>query len=182
MEHFTLYKGKRVKLKVATKDNTLDGWEYIERIGINSGVYIIAKIRSTDQFILIRQFRPALNQYCTAFPAGMQDEGESPTETAIREFHEETGYTLYAKIPLIILGPYASCAGLTSEVNYVCYGYVDEIIGKQDQVLTSTEAIHGLEVFEVYTSDFESYLKGDHGILDVKTAAHLKEIWYNDPY
>ncbi|MBN2313787.1 MAG: NUDIX hydrolase [Sedimentisphaerales bacterium] len=60
---------------------------------INSPDGVIMLVMTCDEkMILVRQFRPALNQYTLEFPSGFINEGESPQEAARRELKEETGY------------------------------------------------------------------------------------------
>ena len=54
-------------------------------------VTVVALSRD-DRFILVRQFRPAVEGYTLEFPAGHLDAGESPKDSANRELIEETGY------------------------------------------------------------------------------------------
>jgi ADP-ribose pyrophosphatase len=42
--------------------------------------------------LLQKQFRPALGKVTVESPSGLVDAGESPSQTAVRELHEETGY------------------------------------------------------------------------------------------
>lgn len=42
-------------------------------------------------YLLIREFRYALNSWCISFPAGLIEPGETIGECADRELHEETG-------------------------------------------------------------------------------------------
>ncbi len=41
---------------------------------------------------LVRQFRPAIDQFILEAPAGLMDHDENPGQTALRECEEETGY------------------------------------------------------------------------------------------
>jgi ADP-ribose pyrophosphatase len=50
----------------------------------------------TEEIILVKQFRPALNQYTLEFPSGFIDEAETPEEAAARELYEETGFVCRA--------------------------------------------------------------------------------------
>ena len=61
------------------------------RINSPDGVIILA-VTETDEIILVKQFRPALNQYTLEFPSGAINESEFPQEAAARELYEETGF------------------------------------------------------------------------------------------
>lgn len=65
------------------------------RINSPDGVIIFA-MTETDEIILVKQFRPALNQYTLEFPSGFINELESPQEAAARELYEETGFVCRA--------------------------------------------------------------------------------------
>ena len=52
----------------------------------------IVPVTGSGEVILIRQFRPAVNNYVIEFPAGLNDKGEELEEAARRELREETGY------------------------------------------------------------------------------------------
>jgi len=61
------------------------------RINSPDGVIILA-MTETDEIILVKQFRPAINQYTLEFPSGAINESESPQEAAVRELYEESGF------------------------------------------------------------------------------------------
>ncbi|KAK4187535.1 NUDIX hydrolase domain-like protein [Podospora australis] len=44
--------------------------------------------------LIVIQYRPPLDAYTVEWPAGLIDEGESVEEAAVREFKEETGFTV----------------------------------------------------------------------------------------
>ena len=56
-----------------------------------SAVVIWCTIRSTGEWVLVRQFRPPAWCDVLEFPAGLIDPGEDAAETAVRELWEETG-------------------------------------------------------------------------------------------
>ena len=54
----------------------------------------VAVVATTEsgEFVLVRQFRPALDRPTLEIPSGQVDEGEAPEHAARRELLEETGY------------------------------------------------------------------------------------------
>ena len=65
------------------------------RINSPNAIIILAQTEM-HKIILVRQFRPALNQHTLEFPSGFIDESESPEEAAARELYEEAGYVCTA--------------------------------------------------------------------------------------
>lgn len=56
---------------------------------------------SEGDFILVRQYRRGLDDFCLEFPAGAFDEGEDFALGMLRELSEETGYTSNNQIQLL---------------------------------------------------------------------------------
>jgi ADP-ribose pyrophosphatase len=57
----------------------------------NDYVSILARTKSKN-FLLVKQFRPAINKFTLEIPGGLVDIGEKPLTAAKRELKEETGY------------------------------------------------------------------------------------------
>lgn len=54
---------------------------------------VLVLARTVDsQWILVKQFRPAMRESTLEIPAGSIDQNETPHEAAVRELFEETGY------------------------------------------------------------------------------------------
>lgn len=53
---------------------------------------LVLAFTGKEEVILVRQFRPALNNYTLELPSGSVGAGESPKDAAVRELYEETGY------------------------------------------------------------------------------------------
>ncbi|VDM44857.1 unnamed protein product [Toxocara canis] len=77
---------------------TLRSYESVHRNSRAKGndvdaAYIIAKlfIGSKQYFILIKEYRIPVAQFCLAFPHGMVNEGETTADAGVRELLEETG-------------------------------------------------------------------------------------------
>ncbi|KAJ9058913.1 ADP-ribose diphosphatase, variant 2 [Entomophthora muscae] len=74
-------------------------WEFVRRNRHTSSTVDAVDILATltkkdmpDSIILVAQYRPAIQQICVEFPAGLIDPEESVFSAAKRELLEETGY------------------------------------------------------------------------------------------
>jgi len=67
-------------------------------------VCVIA-VTGDSEFVLVRQYRPAVSATCLEFPSGHVDPGETPEQAARRELLEETGYRAGRLEPLGVLAP-----------------------------------------------------------------------------
>lgn len=74
--------------------------------------YVAILAMTPDGYIpIVRQFRPALEQFTWELPAGMMDQGEDPLAACQRELLEETGYPARN---ITLLGTTAPCSGRLS--------------------------------------------------------------------
>lgn len=81
------------------------------------GVGVLARTpRKT--WLLVRQYRKALDHEVLEMVAGMREPGESPEESARRELEEETGYTVGTLLPL---GQSFASPGYTDEIVTLFY-------------------------------------------------------------
>lgn len=117
--HSTYYVASRAKtteaLKISTKKNTADGVI----------VYAVYKDEGeTEKVVLIRQYRPAIDDYIYEFPAGLVDEGESFKQAGARELKEETGLDFKpVHASDMFCKPYFTTVGMTDESCGTVYGY-----------------------------------------------------------
>ncbi len=109
-----LYKGTWLSLKKAVytgRDSERIEWESVERNNHSCSFGIIAKLIPSCRYILIKQFRQAIDNYVIALPAGIVDPGnlEKNLRDAciLQELKEETGYTgmLTGESPILKLNP-----------------------------------------------------------------------------
>ncbi len=107
----TLWEGQYLRTSLVTyidRDGTQHTWEAYDRPGI-SGIVVIVPITSDRKVVLIRQFRPAIEDYVIELPAGLNDQDESPANCARRELEEETGYRA-STVESLVSGPYSAAA------------------------------------------------------------------------
>ncbi|MCC5845107.1 MAG: NUDIX hydrolase [Verrucomicrobia bacterium] len=89
------------------------------------GVGVLARTpRGT--WLLVRQFRKALDREVLEMVAGMREPGESAEQSARRELEEETGYTAKSMIPL---GESFASPGYTDEIVTLFYAETDAVPG-----------------------------------------------------
>lgn len=115
IEKQTAWEGKFIRTVLLTyRDHAglLRNWEAVERVNCH-GITIVVPITKQGEFILIRQFRPVLDNFVIEFPAGLNNAGENAINTAGRELIEETGYTS-EDLVLLAEGPVSS--GMSTEI------------------------------------------------------------------
>lgn len=69
-----------------------DGHTFFREVVLHDEAAVIVPRLDDNRFILVRQFRHAINQVIYEFPAGMIDPNEDVLVAAKRELAEETGY------------------------------------------------------------------------------------------
>ena len=93
----------------------------------------ILALTPDGRIVLVKQFRPTVEQTTLEIPSGTVDPGESPAQTAARELREETGYQA-ASLELIV-PPMAPDTGRLANRMW-CYLARDvEPVENKDEVL-----------------------------------------------
>lgn len=84
------------KGKVFDVLQTPDGYDIVDMPKGAVGVIALSGDigRVNESILLVEQYRPAVKRKTLEIPAGAINNGEKPVNAAIREFKEETGYTL----------------------------------------------------------------------------------------
>ena len=118
LEYYVASRAKSVTdLKAVTHRNEPDGVSIYSVYG-----------EQKDRVVLVRQYRYPLGDYVYEFPAGLVEPGETMTDAAVREFHEETG--LHLKVVLaddMYTKPRFTTVGMTDEACGMVYGYASGV-------------------------------------------------------
>ena len=86
-----VYRGRKFNVRIS--EVTLPtGIKVVREIVEFRGAVAILPILSKDKIILIKQYRPVINEWIIEVPAGTLEEGEDPASCALRELEEEIGY------------------------------------------------------------------------------------------
>jgi ADP-ribose pyrophosphatase len=87
-----IYKGRLIQL--ATERKRLPGG-YVADLEVirHPGAVLIVPFLSRDRIVLIRQYRPVIDEYIWELPAGTRKRGETALACAKRELVEEIGYS-----------------------------------------------------------------------------------------
>jgi ADP-ribose pyrophosphatase len=171
LEEKSLYRNcwtELVEITYRDEKNQTRNWEGVHRKNRSSAVVIVPRLSPSGSYVLIRQFRPPSGKYMLEFPAGLIDGGETPSETALRELKEETGYV--GKIESVTPPLYTS-PGLLSESCFLAFVSIEEKISENRLPQAENEPEESIEVIVLEAEKVISYLessaeKGDG--IDIK--------------
>ena len=142
-DYFIVSRRKKDDLVCVTKNHS-----------VCDGVMILP-ITENDEIVILKQYRPAINDYLYELPAGIVDPGESMEEAAKRELFEETG--LRAKSYEVILKPSYTSVGITDETT----GIVKMVV-EGDINTSHIEDDEEIEVIKVKKSEVKEFVKNNN--------------------
>ena len=155
-EHL-LYSGRwadMIEFSYEDDGKKLRKWEGLHRKSKTPAVIIVAKLKPSGRYIIIRQFRPPTNSYVLEFPAGLVDPEEDIESTAKRELLEETGYSgkIEKKSPNLFSSP-----GILSETVSFVQITVDENSPENKQPISKNEPGEFITVFLKFPNEIKNF-------------------------
>ena len=117
--------------------------------------------------VLIKQFRPAINDYIYESPAGLIDPGETIEEALKREMFEETGLTVVEHMELV--KPSFTSEGMSDETIAIYACLVNGEIS-----LENKEENEDIEVIVLKRCDIDKFLEENN--VSIKTALIIKAL------
>ena len=173
----TLGAGRWLRLERLTwtqKNGAPHHWEAVARQGQGSVVMVIATLKPSGRLVLVRQYRPALDQVCIEFPAGLVDAEESFEAAALRELREETGYVGEV---VGVISPRAVSSGLTSESIAMVIVDIDENLENNQNPQAELEDSEDLETLLLPREQWKTLLQPSADLaVDAKLTAYLLAI------
>lgn len=166
-----VYEGKWLFVQEADYENK-DGrkytWESVHRKRSSIGVVVIAKLVPSNQFVLIKQYRPAIEGYILSVPAGL---GFDDPNQALVELKEETGYVghIVETSPVLKTG-----ASLINDSARIVYVEIDEDLAINKDPQQELESAEDIHVCLVKDTEAKQYIL-DEANKGVHIAANL---WY----
>ncbi len=119
----TAFQGRLLRIDVHEVE-LADGRRSAREIVCHPGAAVILAERDDGRFVLVRQYRKAIERVLLEVVAGTLDPPESPAACADRELREETGYTARR---LTFLGRVVPVPGYSQEILHVFHAWVDGV-------------------------------------------------------
>ena len=171
LDEKTVYDGKWLSVRETIYENKEGkelSWECVHRKRSTVGVVIVARLMPSKRFILIKQYRPAIDGYIIALPAGL---GFNDPNHALVELKEETGYVgnIIDVSPVLKSG-----ASLINDNARIIYIEVDEDLLANQNPVQELEDAEDIQVCLVAQKDAKNFL-----LKQIEQGTHVAaNLWY----
>ncbi len=167
-----------VEISYQDESGAIRSWDCVHRKQHSEAVIIIPRLASSGHYILIKQFRPAIDNYILEFPAGLIESGEAPEQAAVRELKEETGYTgrVLHTTPRLFSSP-----GMLSEACYFSFLEIDETLASNQMPEPHPDPEEFIEVFSVAPETIAEFVEKESASgtgIDLKLYTYFYESFF----
>lgn len=131
---------------------------------IKTDAVMIVPIYNNGDLVLIKQFRPAINDYIYEFPAGLVDDNESIMEASRRELKEEVGLDIEDSI--LLIPPSYTSVGMSDETIAIILANVSGELSTE-----GNEGTEDIEPIVLKVNDIQSFINDN--IVGAKTSLVL---------
>jgi len=130
-------------------------WETITRTSDSYVVVVVARLVPSGRYVLLRQYRQAIENTVIGFCAGAAPAGSDPETEALRELREETGY-----VGRIVgsSGPLRVNVGMSNDIQYVFAAEIDETDPRNRTPQQELEPSEEIEVVLALRSEIPGFL------------------------
>jgi ADP-ribose pyrophosphatase len=145
-------------------------WESVARVNTRKILVVLARMKPSNRYVLIKQFRPSINNTVIGFPAGLMS-SDDPEKDALKELKEETGYsaTITDVSPELAFNP-----AMTDETVQIIHAEIDETDPTNSKPVQKLEPAEEIEVVLVEKNKIKEYLLDEQK----KGVAVAINIWY----
>lgn len=155
-----VYQGDWLRVKKISyeKEGRQYEWEAVERTNEYGAIVMVARLMPSRQIVLLKQYRPLIENYIIGFPAGLAESSDIEAE-ALRELTEETGY--HGRI-IRISPPLKSNPALINDHIYIVNVDIDETAPENQNPVQQLEASEEIEVLLVEEAHITAFLTEKH--------------------
>ncbi|MFH1561568.1 MAG: NUDIX hydrolase [Patescibacteria group bacterium] len=133
-----VFNNRWVQLKIDSLElDKGQSYDYVYLTRHHNGVVAIAYFEKADQLMMVRQYRHPVGEHLWGFPAGGQEKGQAPRQTARKELAEEAGLVAGR---LIDLGHNIIDPGIVSNRGRI-FLTLDPTVDESKKVETASEKI-----------------------------------------
>lgn len=151
-----VYQGDWLRMKeiYCEKEGKQFTWETVERLNEYGVIVMVARLMPSRRIILLKQYRPLIENHIIGFPAGLAESTDIESE-ALRELKEETGYR--GRVTQIS-PPLKSNAALINDQVYIVSVEIDEADPANQNPAQDLELSEEIEVFLVEEKKITAFL------------------------
>jgi len=134
-------------------------WECVARASTTYVVVVVARLAPSGRYVLLRQYRQAIENTIIGFCAGTAPVGSDPEAEALRELHEETGF-----IGRIVgsSGPLKVNVGMSNDDSqYIFSAEIDESDPRNQHPRQELEPSEEIEIVLLMEEEIPAFLRSE---------------------